>query len=57
MKHCFGYLWEESGILFRNAEKQKASILSTEELMILNCGIGENSLESLGLRGDQASQI
>ena len=26
--------------------------LSTKELMLLNCGIGEDSLESLGLQGD-----
>ena len=28
--------------------------LSTEELMILNCGVGEDSWESLGLQGDPA---
>ena len=28
---------------------------STEELMLLNCGVGEDSLESLGLQGDQTS--
>ena len=27
--------------------------LSAEELMLLNCGVGEDSLESLGLQGDQ----
>ena len=27
--------------------------LSTEELMLLNCGVGEDSWESLGLQGDQ----
>ena len=27
-----------------------------EELMLLNCGIGEDSLESLGLLGDPTSQ-
>ena len=26
--------------------------LSTEELMLLNCGVGEDSKESLGLQGD-----
>ena len=26
--------------------------LSTEELMLLNCGVGEDSWESLGLKGD-----
>ena len=29
--------------------------LSTEELMLLNCGIGEDSWESLGLLGDPTS--
>ena len=31
--------------------------LSTEELMLLNCGIEEDSGESLGLQGDQTSQL
>ena len=30
--------------------------LSTKELMLLNCGVGEDSWESLGLQGDQTSQ-
>ena len=30
--------------------------LSTEELMLLNCGVGEDSTESLGQQGDQTSQ-
>ena len=30
--------------------------LSTEELMLLNCGFGEDSWESLGLRGERSSQ-
>ena len=29
--------------------------LSTEELLFLNCGVGEDSLESLGLPGDPNS--
>ena len=29
--------------------------LSTEELMLLSCGVGEDSWESLGLQGDPAS--
>ena len=29
--------------------------LGTEELMPLNCGVGEDSLESLGLQGDPTS--
>ena len=31
-------------------------MLSTEELMPLNCGVGEDSWESLGLQGDANSQ-
>ena len=30
--------------------------LSTEELMLLNCGVGEDSWESLGQQGDPTSQ-
>ena len=29
---------------------------STKELVLLNCGVGEDSWESLGLQGDQISQ-
>ena len=29
--------------------------LSTEKLMLLNCGVGEDSWESLGLQGDQTN--
>ena len=29
--------------------------LSAKELMLLNCGVGEDSLECLGLQGDQTS--
>ena len=29
--------------------------LSTEELMLLNCGVGEDSSKSLGLQGDPTS--
>ena len=32
-------------------------MLSTKELMLLSCGVGENSCEFLGLKGDQTSQI
>ena len=31
--------------------------LSTEELMLLNCGAGEDSQESVRLQGDEASQL
>ena len=30
--------------------------LSTKELMLLNCGVGEDSRESFGQQGDQTSQ-
>ena len=30
--------------------------LTVEELMLLNCGVGEDSQESLGLQGYQTSQ-
>ena len=31
--------------------------LSTEELMLLNCGVGEDSWESLGLQGDEETNL
>ena len=31
--------------------------LSTEKLMLLNCGVGEDSFESLGLQGDPTSPL
>ena len=34
----------------------KKKKLSTEELMLLNCGVGEDSRESLGLQGDQTNK-
>ena len=30
--------------------------ISVLKLLLLNCGVGEDSCESLGLQGDQASQ-
>ena len=33
----------------------KSLNLSAEELMLLNCGVGEDPLESLGLQGDPTS--
>ena len=30
--------------------------LNVEKLMLLNCGVGEDSGESLGLQGDQTCQ-
>ena len=37
-------------------EKIGPSRLSTKELMLSNCGAGEDAWESLGLQGDQTSQ-
>ena len=31
-------------------------VMCAEELMLLNCGVGEDSCESLGLQGDPTSQ-
>ena len=36
-------------------KKAKANSLSAKELMLLNCGIGEDSWESLELQGDPTS--
>ena len=44
----YGY---ESWII-KKAEHQR---LSAKELMLLNCGVGEDSSESLGLQGDPTS--
>ena len=35
--------------------EKRVSKLNTEELMHLNCGVGEDSWESLGLQGDPTS--
>ena len=32
MKHCFGYLWEESGMFFRNAEMQNPTNKHRKEM-------------------------
>ena len=37
-------------------ESWKERKFSTKELMLLNGGVGEDSSESFGLQGDQASQ-
>ena len=39
----------------RNCIDLKWRKLSAEELMLLNCGVGEDSWESLGLQGDPTS--
>ena len=35
---------------------EKTRKLSTKELVLLNCSVGEGSGESLGLQGSQTSQ-
>ena len=42
-------------IVMYGCESWTLKKLSAEELMLLNCGVGEDSLESLGLRGDPIS--
>ena len=44
-----GHVWDVRVGLWRK--------LSAEELMLLNCGVGEDSWESLGLQGDQTSLV
>ena len=36
-------------------KKKKERKLRAEELMLLNCGVGEDSREALGLQGDPTS--
>ena len=36
-------------------KKKKKRNLNAEELMLLNCGVGEDFCESLGLQGDPTS--
>ena len=44
------------GKFFKRWGYQTSNIkLSTKELMLLNCGVGEDSSESLGLQGDPTS--
>ena len=48
----YGY---ESWTINKAGKKIKKRKLSTEELMLLNCGVGEDSQESLGLQEDPTS--
>ena len=43
-------------VVMYGCESWTVKKLSAEELMLLNCGVGEDSLESLGLQGDPTSQ-
>ena len=47
----------ESWTIKKAAKKKKKRKLSAEELMLLNCGAGKDSWESLGLQGDQISPL
>ena len=52
------FIWKCNGPRIVQIYLEKNSIkgqLSTEELMLLNCGVGEDSWESLGLQGDSTS--
>ena len=42
-------------VVMYGCESWTTKKLSTEELMLLNCGVGEDSWESLGLQGDPIS--
>ena len=42
-------------VVMYGCESQTIKKLSTEELMLLNCGVGEDSRESLRLQGDPTS--
>ena len=33
------------------------AVCYSKDLILLNCGVGENSLESLGLQGDPTSSV
>ena len=47
-----GYGFFSGHVWMRELDYKK---LSTEELKLLNCGVGEASWESLGLQGDPSS--
>ena len=42
--------------IWEKKKKKKTKTLSTKELMLLNCGVGEDSGESHGLQGDLTRQ-
>ena len=42
-------------VVMYGCESWTVKKLSAEELMLLNCGVGEDSRESLGLQGDPTS--
>ena len=42
-------------VVMYGCESWTVKKLSTKELMLLNCGVGEDSRDSLGLQGDPTS--
>ena len=57
--YCQSYSFSSSQVWMWELDHKRslsAKELSTKELMLLNCGVGEDSWESLGLQGDQTSQ-
>ena len=47
---------QRCGFPMYGCESWAIKTLSAEELMLSNCGVGEDALESLGQQGDQTSQ-
>ena len=43
-------------VIMYRCENWTIKKMDTEELMLSNCGAGEDSRESVGLQGDQTSQ-
>ena len=55
-KHLLiSWLQSPSAVICMDVRVELHRKLSTEELMLLNCGVGEDSWESLGLQGDPTS--
>ena len=52
--HCQSYGFSSSHVWMWESDHKES--WSTKEWMLLNCGVGEDSWESLGLQGDQTSQ-
>ena len=50
------YGFSSSHIWIWELDYKKKTNLSAKESMFLNCGVGEDTWESLGLQGDQTSR-
>ena len=46
----------DQSVLEANGLWSGLRVMTAKELMLLNCGVEEDSWESLGLQGDQISQ-